>query len=474
MEACRRWRRADGGGVPTVEASDGGGVRLADRDAVQHALVAEAGEIDRAELPEDDELAERPSDRWRLLQAVTGEACGEVEVLVHRGTPDDEVLVERVVVVVATPGAGQLDRLEGRYAQRECRPYVLVEQFVVDFGVLGRRVPFGRGREVDDESRALGPEADTGLGDRQRRLADWLPALEHVRAPFARLDRQLDTERFADLRCPRGAGRVDHDPASDAARSGQRHPGDARAVAAHRDHFVVDELDTQGPSLAPVCLEERVGVDVSLAAVAQESAGDVAGTEPRTARAQLIGGSEVNVGPELALHRVAVEHRRQHRLGRGQKVAVLAETHIGRIAVDREVGVEPLEEFDSEQPHPDILGGGELLSKSTRGLCRRGILIGRIAFDDQHRSIESRLPGEEQRRGATGDAASDNHHVVSGVHAAIIPCAVFPPHAGMNRRTRFPRSSRSCVPRLRGDEPVGVPGGACVPRCSPPARGRTD
>ena len=45
-------------------------IGLADRLAVQHPIIAEAAQIERAITAERDELAERAADRRRLLQAV--------------------------------------------------------------------------------------------------------------------------------------------------------------------------------------------------------------------------------------------------------------------------------------------------------------------------------------------------------------------------------------------------------------------
>ena len=226
---------------------------------------------------------------------------------------------------------------------------------------------------------------------------------------------------------PDAPAALTHGAAGDFASLAERHLRDPRSFVPHRHDLVADELDPQRPGLAPVCLEERVGVDVSLVAVAQKSSGDVAGAKPRAARVQLVGGSEVDIRTEIALHPVVVEHRRQHRLGRDQQVAVFPETHVGGLAVDGEVVVEVLEELDSEQPDPDVLGRGELLPESPRGLCRRRIPVGRIAFDDQNRAFEFRLAGKKQRRGAAGDAAPRDHNVVSvvsvgaSIHPVIIP-----------------------------------------------------
>ena len=186
---------------------------------------------------------------------------------------------------------------------------------------------------------------------------DRIAALEHERESLAGLDGELDPEGRADLRGPVGAGRVDHDAAGDVASFGKGHAGDPCAFAAHRERLVLHKFDTERSRLAPVRLKQRVRVDVSLVAVAQEPTRDAAGIEPGIARPQLVRGSEVHIGPKLALQNVVLEHHRQHRFGGEQQVAVLAKTHVGRLAVDREVFVEVLEEVDPEQADPDVLGG---------------------------------------------------------------------------------------------------------------------
>ena len=220
---------------------------------------------------------------------------------------------------------------------------------------------------------------------------------------------------------PPAAGRVDHDAAGHVACFGERHSGDPSAVSSHRERFVPHEVHTERPRLAPVGLEQRVRIDVPLVAVAQEPPRDAAGIEPVKARPQLVRCPEVDVGPQLALQRVVVEHGRQHRFGGEQQVAVLAETHVGRFAADRQVLVDVLEKVDPEQTDPDVLGGGELLPESARRLRRRGVLVRRVALGHQHPAVEPRLAGEKQRGGAAGDAAADDHYVVSSLHAPRIP-----------------------------------------------------
>ncbi len=48
---------------------------------------------------------------------------------------------------------------------------------------------------------------------------------------------------------------------------------------------------------------------------------------------------------------------------------------------------------------------------------------------------------------------------------------VFPAHAGMNRRMLLLPVVRLCVPRPRGDEPIGTQAERVRQMCSPPTRG---
>src|SRR5262245_21628706 len=97
-------------------------VGLADRLAVQHPIIAEAAQVERAIFTEGDELAECAPDRRRLLQAVPREPVRHQEVWHVRCRTDDDVLVEHVVIVMPGPGADQLYRLERRHAVGEGRP----------------------------------------------------------------------------------------------------------------------------------------------------------------------------------------------------------------------------------------------------------------------------------------------------------------------------------------------------------------
>ncbi len=75
-------------------------------------LEAEDPEIQGRVPPMDDQLRDRPPDRRGVLDAVAAESGREQEVRQLRVRPDDRVLVERGVLVVARPGVALADRVE--------------------------------------------------------------------------------------------------------------------------------------------------------------------------------------------------------------------------------------------------------------------------------------------------------------------------------------------------------------------------
>src|SRR4051812_16411499 len=113
--------------------------------------------------------------------------------------PENRILVERIVVVMASPCADQLDRLEGWHAMCQCRPDRLVEQRVIDLeikaigiGLLGRR-------DAADVSGTLRPEVYAGRVDQQWRALDRHLAIEGENETLARTDWQVDAGHGRDL-----------------------------------------------------------------------------------------------------------------------------------------------------------------------------------------------------------------------------------------------------------------------------------
>lgn len=74
----------------------------------QDAAEVEAAQVQRGEVPVQDELGHGAARGGGVLQAVAAEAGGEVHVGDERVRPDDGVLVEGVVVVETGPRARHL------------------------------------------------------------------------------------------------------------------------------------------------------------------------------------------------------------------------------------------------------------------------------------------------------------------------------------------------------------------------------
>src|SRR5215471_3971007 len=72
--------------------------------------------------------------------------------------PEYRIVVERVLVVMPSPGALDLQRLERRHPHGEARPDRLVEIGIIDLPVEPMRLVIGR--VAADVPGALGPEAD--------------------------------------------------------------------------------------------------------------------------------------------------------------------------------------------------------------------------------------------------------------------------------------------------------------------------
>src|SRR5262245_27591546 len=106
-------------------------VSLGQRLAIGDARVAEAREVNGLVAPVQDQFGDGAAGARPLLRAVAREPVGEIEVGDPGMRADDGVLVERVVVVEAGPGAHHLDALEGGHALSELRPHVGLEEGVV-------------------------------------------------------------------------------------------------------------------------------------------------------------------------------------------------------------------------------------------------------------------------------------------------------------------------------------------------------
>ena len=155
--------------------------------------------------------------------------------------PDDAVLVEAVVVVMAGPGAAGADRLERRDARGKRRPDDLLEQRPVRLEIVGRRRNFaGLGfRPAGDEHRPLRADIDAGRVDGERHVGKLPARLEHEDAALARLDRQGKSGQRRDLAATRPGG-IDKGADTQPFTAGQHHAADAAAFNLDGAHLAGD------------------------------------------------------------------------------------------------------------------------------------------------------------------------------------------------------------------------------------------
>ena len=69
----------------------------------------EAGQVYRLEISVHDQFHDRPTHGHRMLQSMSAESVGKDKVDVAGVVPDDQVLVNVVVVVVTCPPALHLE-----------------------------------------------------------------------------------------------------------------------------------------------------------------------------------------------------------------------------------------------------------------------------------------------------------------------------------------------------------------------------
>src|SRR5262245_9860311 len=100
-----------------------------------NALDAHAGEIDCSVGAINDELGYGVADCRALLQSVTGETIGEIEIRNARMFADDPVLILVVIVIVPDPGVDDLEGLERRNAGGKKRPDAFLEPGMIDLPI---------------------------------------------------------------------------------------------------------------------------------------------------------------------------------------------------------------------------------------------------------------------------------------------------------------------------------------------------
>ncbi|MCY1451802.1 hypothetical protein D9M71_686870 [compost metagenome] len=95
-----------------------------------------------------------------------------------------------------------------------------------------------------------------------------------------------------------------------------------------------------------------------------------------------------------------------------EQVAVLVEGQVRAVAVHFHHLREVAHELGAEPGDLDVDRVGELLADRTARQRGGRLVVGPVAFDDQHRTFEVRIVGQEIGGGAAVDRAADDHHII--------------------------------------------------------------
>ena len=164
----------------------------------------------------------------------------------------------------------------------------------------------------------------------------------------------------------------------------------AEARRAHRDgirvepdHLPGDVTGSERAGLAPEPHEGGVGVDPGVV-IGEHGEVDPVGGDRRKPGRERTGGKELDLHPHPLLEREVPLHlRRAARVG-DEEVALAPESDLRSLALDRHrVGEVPVER-EAVARHLDVLGQAEQPADAPVRSGRRGVLVGRIALDDDH------------------------------------------------------------------------------------------
>src|SRR5258708_3794034 len=376
------------------------------------APIAEPGQVDALPGAMADPFRDGPPDGRRLLDAMAGKSVCEQEIRYLRMGPDDAVLVERVVVVMAGPGACQLDRGKGRNALRQSRPNHLLPNTVCDLEVLAVGILVLRRRDAAHEALAFRPHEHAARIDHQRQCRlQALAAFEDIDEALLRHDREVEPGHRGKLAAMR-AGGIHHHLGCDRRSAGQPDAGQAIALALET-HDLVGHIDrTLGPRLAAKRLQQRIGIEPAFADEAERAGGDAADIEPRKALFQRPRLEDHVGGAEAALEAMIGLQHGQPGLACQEEVAALEIGDLGGLAIDGEIVAEMLEEMHAEGRKPNILLGGELLADRAQGERGRGPCIGRVALDHQHAALRRVIGRQPIGAGAADRAAADDDDII--------------------------------------------------------------
>ena len=397
-----------------------------------------------------DQLGDGPAHRRRVLQAVAGEAVGEIEVGDLRVGADDCVLIESVVGVVAGPGRCPLDRREGRDAGGQRRPHDLLEPAVLDLEIEAIGILVLGRRDAADVLVALGADIDPAGVDQQGHAAGPLAAIEDIDDALARADRQIDAGHRRDLGRA-GATGIDEGAGPDLLPRGEMGAPDAGFVEGQPDDPVLDVFRAKRARLAAEGVQQGVGIEPALARQSERAEGDSPGRKPWETGGQRGRLQQGDVGPEGCLDRVVGFERRPAGLARQEQIPALVQADIRGLAIDRQLLRGGAQEVDPEERHLDIFPRRELLADRAARARGRAIGVAGIGLDHQDAPAEPPIGAEEIGNRAADHPAAGDHHIVCSAHARLRVAAFGVrvkgfPAAGKQRQTTGP-SKPLPVPR---------------------------
>ncbi len=303
--------------------------------------------------------------------------------------PDDGVVVEGVVGVVARPAGRHLDAFERRDPVCQHGPHLALPQI----GVHGQVVRLDGMVDVGFAAGHVGVAVAAHVHARRvdgegEWLVEWFGCLEDVGEALARFDGEVEAGHLGHPCCS-GAGGVHHGSAGDG-RTGIEGDADDPSVS------LVDVGDGGLVVGDPVALgvgaegvEHRAAVEVPLVDRVVAAADDVVEVVEGERRSEFVAIQDPSrCAPGRLQLLVRLENAGKRRVGGEIEVAEIVGGELRNIGA-----VEPrrerADELRRELADPDVDLVGELLSDTAVGRRRRAVLVGRVAFDDEDGAIES-------------------------------------------------------------------------------------
>lgn len=381
---------------------------LEQRLAGAQAVEPEVGDVERHIAAMADELGHGAAHGRALLDAVPGEAVGENGVVELRVGPDEAVLVDGVVLVIAGPGVDETQTLQRRDAVGQRRPDQILEQGMVNRQRRIVRVARRRRRDTRDVVTPLGPQPDAARVDEEGTAAQGLGGVDDEHRARAGPHRQVDPQHGGNRPCP-GAGGIDHDVTSEALAVAQLDGGDPPPGPFRADELSGEVAGSLGDRLAPERAQQPIAIEPALAGAAKRGCADVLDGQPGKPRHECRRREQLDIGAMGKLEAMDVLEGR-HASGAGEEEIALLDKADGRaLAVDREELVGLTQEGEAELSDRDVDRCAELLADRAGRQCRGCVRVGWIALDDDDVAGE-RLTGQPIANRAAHGTAADDHH----------------------------------------------------------------